>query len=526
MAATDQTYRKQSTLDLVFGVSSILMLIGVAWMFVADFNREWKPIQRKFRDVETARNQRLTMDQLPPADSVKTLSDSLAERRKALTDARNKIKGEESKRKAALNLATVNFQTWKAEVDAAMSRYDQSVEVLSEAGSKEKAAAQKDVDAKLAKVDDMQKKLDDAKLKLQDAEAKYRQNLQEDPIDGIECKLLVDGSEVVKQKPTLKDFELSLSQAEDEIKKVTAVFDRFGKVTAQKGWKLSDTIRAMPVIDAFASPTRINQIGLPDLTIEYGSFKEVPRYDRCTTCHLGIDRATFDPESLRQITSVPPQLKDQLNTAYQLFNDRAKKGEDLGFSPSELPTVQPLGWVRWLPLALGLIGSIAFCFVVRNAIGKAVGIFVLGAVLSLVLFFVLPMAVPPTPEVQQVDLRPGEVTAYCAHPRLDLFVDSNSPHPSEKFGCTTCHAGQGSATDFTYASHSPNNAFESNSWKRNYEWFNNHDWEFPMLPSRFVEASCLKCHHQVTDLIRDTRRGAEGVEGLQPDPRERLFRLP
>ena len=50
--------------------------------------------------------------------------------------------------------------------------------------------------------------------------------------------------------------------------------------------------RALPIIDGFASPTKIKQIWLPDLTIDYGGFKDVPRYDRCTTCHLGIDRAT------------------------------------------------------------------------------------------------------------------------------------------------------------------------------------------------------------------------------------------
>jgi len=28
------------------------------------------------------------------------------------------------------------------------------------------------------------------------------------------------------------------------------------------------------------------------------------------------------------------------------------------------------------------------------------------------------------------------------HPRLDLFVDSNSPHPYATFGCTSCHGGR------------------------------------------------------------------------------------
>ena len=52
MAATDQTYRNQKTLDVVFGVSCLLMLLSTMWMFVQDYDREYKPIQRKFRDVE------------------------------------------------------------------------------------------------------------------------------------------------------------------------------------------------------------------------------------------------------------------------------------------------------------------------------------------------------------------------------------------------------------------------------------------------------------------------------------------
>ena len=100
-------------------------------------------------------------------------------------------------------------------------------------------------------------------------------------------------------------------------------------------------------------------------------------------------------------------------------------------------------------------------------------------------------------------LTPGQITQYAAHPRLDLFVDSNSPHPMEKFGCTICHAGQGSATDFELSDHTPADAASTRSGRTRYHWHADHDWEFPMLSSRFVESSCLKCHHEVTDLVRE-----------------------
>ena len=54
MAASDKPFHNQRTLDIVFAVSNILMLLSVVWMFVQDYNREFKVEQRTFRDVEVA----------------------------------------------------------------------------------------------------------------------------------------------------------------------------------------------------------------------------------------------------------------------------------------------------------------------------------------------------------------------------------------------------------------------------------------------------------------------------------------
>ena len=37
--------------------------------------------------------------------------------------------------------------------------------------------------------------------------------------------------------------------------------------------------------------------------------------------------------------------------------------------------------------------------------------------------------------------------AFRTHPRLNLMVGSESPHPSNNFGCTPCHGGNGVAVD-------------------------------------------------------------------------------
>src|SRR5262249_40557737 len=140
-------------------------------------------------------------------------------------------------------------------------------------------------------------------------------------------------------------------------------------------------------------------------------------------------------------------IQARLDTARKVLKQRAKSGEKLGFDPDDLPK-----------------------------------------------------------KIRTIDLTPGQVKQFAAHPRLDLFVDSNSAHPLEKFGCTICHSGQGSATSFTLASHTPNDTVQQKAWegsgKDGHSWQAIHDWDFPMYPKRFVESGCVKCHHQMTDLIR------------------------
>ncbi|GBD35235.1 hypothetical protein HRbin36_00342 [bacterium HR36] len=118
-------------------------------------------------------------------------------------------------------------------------------------------------------------------------------------------------------------------------------------------------------------------------------------------------------------------------------------------------------------------------------------------------------------------LRPAEIAVLCSHPRLELFLGSNSPHPVEKFGCTICHAGQGGSTSFNFAYHFPDTGKTDGRkpesypdkyerWEAEYHWHPslhpNFLWDFPMVPMRFIESSCLKCHHEVLDLQRSDGR--------------------
>jgi mono/diheme cytochrome c family protein len=69
-----------------------------------------------------------------------------------------------------------------------------------------------------------------------------------------------------------------------------------------------------------------------------------------------------------------------------------------------------------------------------------------------------------------------EDPSYGAYPQPLAYHPLHEQHPFEKFGCTICHRGQGRATT----------AAEAHG--------NVPHWDEPMLPSKYIEASCGKCH--------------------------------
>jgi mono/diheme cytochrome c family protein len=464
MAATDQTYHNQKTLDIVFAVSCILMLLGTLWMFWQDYNREFKHVQREFRDVEEAMNEHQMVAQLPTGDEVEAKRRQVADAKKTLDDKRAEIQPIERELTARRDLQDNKYRGIKADFDSKTSYLNIAIEHFDKAEPGRKAAAQKEVDALRAEVADLQKKLTEAQDELDKIDKEISEKITR-PLDGPQQRVV---------------------QAEDGLKQVTASFDRFAKVTAQKRWKFGDTFRALPIIEGFESPTKIKQVWLPELTIDYGGFRDVPRFDRCVSCHLGIDRGNFDHASLLRLTRPPDSIQKDLDKT------RKRKSELEGKEGAEDEVKRVDAAIKKLEQDLERAKGM------EARLGKARELLTDRAKSENLGFD--PSDLPK--QVRWLNLTPGQLTQYAAHPRLDLFIDANSPHPMEKFGCTACHQGQGSATDFLLANHTPANAAQEEEWKKEYGWAHNHFWDFPMLSSRFTESSCLKCHHQVTDLIR------------------------
>jgi mono/diheme cytochrome c family protein len=419
MAARDDTYRNQRWLDIAFAVSCLAMLAGLVWMFTKDYDREFKDYQRKGREVEVALLNRQAAEVQekaareveeakqqvaaklqeyqvsPPKEGPGFVEEAKRLAAKATNPELGKLEQELPKLKAEFVRLQDKLAAEKAERDSLISQRD----ILLQQGAIPAAVQEREEAVN-------RKNADVAKLEAQVEEAK--------------AKVAAAEQQIAARKKDLTD-------AVDNLDRLSREHARLVRLAEQKKIGAGAKFRALPIIDAFASPYRIQQ-HIPDgLLIDY-NFKQVQRNDRCATCHMFIDRNGFDKATLRDV----PEIKN-------------KQGE--------------------------------------------------------------------------VD--PAAVAVYCNHPRLDLYVGSNSPHPVEKFGCTVCHAGQGGAATFSFAYHFPDHGKTDGAnveeygakrqrWAKQYDWHESlhpdYLWDYPMIPQRFAESACLKCHHQVTDLIRTDGR--------------------
>jgi mono/diheme cytochrome c family protein len=444
MAASDQTFRNQKALHLVFAISSIAMLATTVWMFWDDYNRPFKKEQRVFREVEEELAKRAILSAAPNEQQRKAMLDAekeVAHSRAVLKDVRAQADSEVRSLSVEQVRAEKKFADAKANYDSVTSFYNIEVEHTFPESEPAKQY-RKEMEDNRAEMVRFKQDVEKGQTKINETNKK-------------QYKVKVGGDEV---SITPDDAEAAVAKAEAEHKKQTEAFDRFLKVAATKQGGLGYTIRQLPVLDAFASPVKIQQYTLDELPIDY-SFKFVTRYDRCTTCHLGMEKPTYDRAALSRLTANPHDdsaLMADLENARKTIEERNQVIADYNKQVSSKDRKDPL------PITAADL--------------------------------------EPKSVSRMTDAR---VAMFAAHPRLDLFVDANSPHPAEKFGCSACHGGQGSATDFVDAVHTPNDPLQRERWRDSNGWRAIHDWDFPMHPQRFAESGCVKCHHQITDLIRD-----------------------
>ena len=305
-----------------------------------------------------------------------------------------------------------------------------------------------------------------------------------------------------KYNAIVKD-EAAAQKALDDHK---GIENRLAKAEYEKAPNLGKEVLEMPIIDAFGRPLKVEQIWLPQLTLN-NNFRDVARFDRCTTCHQGIDKTApgsagtpgYEERHEELLSLDTPKAAPQGEKDKDGNSTPPTLGEVYGLKLAEKSPVDPaevmidVVWPRTLAAKAGLQAGDAILQIGDARIRSK----------QMVAAYLLETAKWGQP--LKIKVLRGVPQPFSSHPRLDLFVGSLSPHKMGEVGCTICHEGQGSATAFKWASHTPNSPFQSSEWKREHGWFNNHHWIYPMLPDRFSQSGCLKCHHDVTELEASER---------------------
>lgn len=435
MPATEEYWRSLPATHKVFAASSVALLAATIWMMAADHEKGWQPYQKQFQAFQ-ADKLKAKEKQIKSTDNYEKKE---AELRASIDQAQKKlatVRTAEKKVTTAYQIVLGNFsradletKTAKAQQGVDRANYDLAVR-----DNKPKAEADRlkaifdatsqDVTKKELNLQRITATRDAIQRRDGTAIAHY---VAEEPNESDRKRLqnLLNGQNYDELR-TLETDEAKLDadkkkleQAVQQTHKALAKLQPSVDEKSSDPWtRLGASIASMkrksmewPILDGFNSHLKIQQDWLPGLLINYGGMKDVARFDRCRTCHQGIN--------LVEAGNVP---------AYP-----ASKFE------------QP----------------------------------------------------------------------FSTHPRPDVYLTDASPHPVGKFGCTICHEGQGSATNFQNASHSPNSPDIAHDWEHEYKWFHNHFWEYPMAPARFKESGCLKCHHNVVELGTNPKFGATAPKVVQ-----------
>ncbi len=571
MPANEQAWRNQKQLHRVFAASGVVLLVSTVLMLAVDHSRQWKEYQGKFLRIELTQNEweqknvrletqadvnekreKVAAAQAQPLPS-DLLAEFQAELQRAGTEPPLRIEelaGQLTEQfdagdtERAISTRAALVKVLRGEIAQARFQEDRLL------GERKFQAA--DVGAKGAALDiavrdnspteSIQQDLDQLTARLDELTGEYQAASQhrKDLLDLVN-RMTTEEDKAVKD---LQEAEGKLADLERTYRERRSTFF----TTSYPG--LGKRFLELPIFDAFNSPLKISNLWHEDNKIEYGSFGQVRRFDRCTTCHQGIDKtqagSADEPLYVRErlltfelSTPTPAELAKMLadpsgdpkpQTTENVFGMLIVEGGLVERTATSVRYVAPdsrgararfsgeadrsnltADEVRTGVMTGRLQGGDARP---KSAQGAAPGLR-MGDVLvrvggDIVRDAALAEQMLVGPAVDwgrpiSVTVRRGVPHPFAAHPRLDLFVGSLSPHPISVFGCTNCHEGQGSATAFEWASHAPNDPIQRREWKQQYGWFDNPHWTYPQFPRRFAESSCVRCHHEIVELESSER---------------------
>ncbi len=252
-------------LNMIFALSSVALAISTVWMVWADYDREWKDVQRAAMALEqhkvesdiAAEAAAIDQDHLEGIESrLKEVEASIAGKGDALTvvqDTLEILRGEHY-------IADQNFKFEKAEYDVVKYEYEEAAHHHHVEEAAEKKAA----------MEEMERRMAGFRLVLEAAEVRreeQRANL----------------AEIEKEK-------IALEAEKNALFKDTGLLERR---LANLEPSFQNQFRNAPLVDFIDPTVKVRQIVLGNLKNDI-NFITVPKVDRCNSCHVNIDREGFE----------------------------------------------------------------------------------------------------------------------------------------------------------------------------------------------------------------------------------------
>ncbi len=258
---------QMTKLHKVMAVLSFIFFVTTVWVFLDDYIRPWKAIQVEAQQIKRRHTEEAIKAAKKEIDSKKLAElqanlgkgkDIVASRKKEISKTEDELKAVLTKIKAQ----TIKNGTSNGDVSAINFQYE---------------TAQKEHNAKEA-----EKKLAEL-LKLKAEFSQGKDNL----------KAYQAEEKIIRAK--LADLNKEVTDNEKAIKEITTKLNLLELAKKQTDMSLIFAIRNMPFLDYLDPTIKIQQIVINNVTDDR-YFRQVPKVDRCITCHTFIDQPGYEKE--------------------------------------------------------------------------------------------------------------------------------------------------------------------------------------------------------------------------------------
>lgn len=285
-------------LNVVFAASGLFLFFSSIWMVWDDYDREWKGYQRQFVQLESE----VTQLNLAAAEAgidqgqLQQLQAEQAQVEQELAGQQAQV----AELEAQLDEIDAEFygvnQAYlftKAEYDADRYSFEELQEEfheLEEEDPEHAAELQPEIDTRSAEIDAMYQEWIDLGLEVERLTASR---------DGVRAQM----AEITGRA----------TEIEQELRGVTFETSRLqGRLADLEPSVVNDYLLNAPLLDFMAPTITVRQVITPGI-VDDVNFTRVVKMDRCTTCHLGIDRVGY--EEYPQPFTTHPNLSAYVGSA-------------------------------------------------------------------------------------------------------------------------------------------------------------------------------------------------------------------